>query len=514
MKKYLLFDLDGTLTDPKVGICTSVQYALHAYGIEEPDIDKLTPFIGPPLRDSFMEFYGFTYEQADAAVEKYRERFRDTGIFENEVYPGIPEMLGDLKAAGYQLAVASSKPQVFVERILDHFDLAKYFDVVIGSELDGRRETKDQVVKAALDALFGDAEGNPDEVYMIGDRKFDVEGAKALSVESVGVTYGYGSKEELKEAHADYIVQSVEELARFLMRGSEELTAKQNTENGKKPKNVMGQRIWTMVYCFLLFILVRNAIQYGLLALLYQLAESGASGGLVDLLILRDETGAYNGYSGNVSCVIAALGYIGGALAIRRTAMALIEKNIEDTHLSHLKAEPAKHYVYLVMATVGAVIGLNLLFELTGFTDKSEAYTQVVADQYAASFLVGLLVYGIISPVAEEMLFRGVIFGYLRRFLNLKLAIAISALAFGVYHGNAVQGVYAFLIGCVMAYAYEYFGDFKMAVTVHVVSNVLAYCLTYTALSVSGFVSIPVCGVFLVLGAVGLGLLHKDKNIL
>ena len=288
MKKYLLFDLDGTLTDPKIGITTCVQYALHSFGIEEPDLDKLEPFIGPPLRDSFMEFHGFTAEQAEEAVAKYRERFQNTGIFENEVYAGIPEMLKNLQSKGYFLALASSKPQIYVERILEHFDLKKYFAVVVGSELDGTRETKDQVVQETLHQLFKENPIEPDQVYMIGDRKFDVEGARALGVESVGVTYGYGSKEELKEAKADYIVQSVEELEKFLLRGSEELV---NSNPDNKKKNPMYQRIWTMVYSFLMFILVRNAVQYALLALLYQLAQSGASGGLVDLLIPRGGKG-------------------------------------------------------------------------------------------------------------------------------------------------------------------------------------------------------------------------------
>ena len=162
----------------------------------------------------------------------------------------------------------------------------------MGSELDGRRETKDQVVQETLRQLFGESPVDPAQVYMIGDRKFDVEGARALGVESVGVTYGYGSKEELKEAKADYIVQSVDELEKFLLRGSEEL---RNSNPDAKKKNPMYQRIWTMV---------RNVIQYALLALLYQLAQSGAAGGLVDLLILRDETGAYNGYSGDVSSLM------------------------------------------------------------------------------------------------------------------------------------------------------------------------------------------------------------------
>ena len=198
MKKYLLFDLDGTLTDPKVGITTCVQYALKSFGIEEPDLDKLEPFIGPPLTDSFMKFYGMSAEQAQKAVEKYRERFRDTGIFENRLYEGIPKMLAELNSRGMCLAVASSKPTVFVERILEHFHIDGYFKAVVGSELDGTRVNKDEVVEEALRQLFGDGPVEKDQVYMIGDRCFDVEGAKAQGIESVAVTYGYGSMEELK----------------------------------------------------------------------------------------------------------------------------------------------------------------------------------------------------------------------------------------------------------------------------------------------------------------------------
>jgi len=190
MKSYLLFDLDGTLTDPKVGICTCVQYALKSFGIEEPDLDKLEPFIGPPLKDSFMQFYDMSEEQAESAIEKYRERFAETGLFENEVYAGIPQMLSDLKSVGMKLAVASSKPTVYVKRILEHFGIAKYFDAVVGSELDGTRVNKDEVVQEALRQLFGEQAYDKGKVYMIGDRHFDVEGAHALGIESVGVTYG------------------------------------------------------------------------------------------------------------------------------------------------------------------------------------------------------------------------------------------------------------------------------------------------------------------------------------
>ena len=172
MKQYLLFDLDGTLTDPKVGICTCVQYALASFGIEEPDLDKLEPFIGPPLKNSFMNYYHLTEEQAEEAIEKYRERFKDTGIFENKLYDGIEQMLIALNSKGMHLAVASSKPQVFVERILEHFHIARYFRVVVGSELDGTRVNKEEVIEEALRQLFGDKPVDKSQVYMIGDGSF------------------------------------------------------------------------------------------------------------------------------------------------------------------------------------------------------------------------------------------------------------------------------------------------------------------------------------------------------
>lgn len=218
--KYLLFDLDGTLTDPREGITTSVQYALRTFGIEETDLDKLTPFIGPPLRESFMQFYGFTIEQAETAVEKYREWFRPKGIFQNSMYPGIKEMLEMLRENGKILAVASSKPQIFVEQILHHFGIYQYFTVIVGSELDGRRDTKEEVVAEALRQLkeSGMQETVASKAVMIGDRKFDIAGGKEHGLITAGVTFGYAAEGELEEAGADFVVDTVEELGRLLMQ--------------------------------------------------------------------------------------------------------------------------------------------------------------------------------------------------------------------------------------------------------------------------------------------------------
>ena len=151
--QYLLFDLDGTITDPKVGITTCVQYALEHFGIHEPDNDKLEPFIGPPLQDSFEQFYHMDAETAKQVVAKYRERFQTVGLYENEIYDGMADLLKTLKEGGCRLAVASSKPTVFVKKILEHFDVAQYFDVVVGSELDGSRTKKEEVVQEALRQL-------------------------------------------------------------------------------------------------------------------------------------------------------------------------------------------------------------------------------------------------------------------------------------------------------------------------------------------------------------------------
>lgn len=226
MKGIILFDLDGTLTDPKAGITRSVQYALKAYGIDEPDLDKLCPFIGPPLTDSFREFYGFTPEAAAGALRKYREYFSVTGIFENEVYDGIPQMLERLKEEGFTLAVATSKPEQYAEQILEHFDLKKYFKVVGGADMSETRVKKGDVIAYTLKRLSMDTKkaagaenilnANEVPVLMVGDRMHDVQGAKENGLPCVGVLFGYGSREELLEAGAEYLAETVENLSDVL----------------------------------------------------------------------------------------------------------------------------------------------------------------------------------------------------------------------------------------------------------------------------------------------------------
>lgn len=212
--QYILFDLDGTLTDSRVGITKSVQYALAKQQIIGESLTELEKFIGPPLLDSFMEFYGFDEATALQAIEAYREYFKIKGIFENEVYKGIPQLLADLSRRGAILAVATSKPTVFSEQIIEHFGLSDYFKIIVGSNLDGTRTNKGEVISCALDQL---QVTELNSVVMIGDRKHDVLGAQQNQLASIGVLYGFGILAELSEAKPTYLVNSVTDLTEMLL---------------------------------------------------------------------------------------------------------------------------------------------------------------------------------------------------------------------------------------------------------------------------------------------------------
>lgn len=188
--KYILFDLDGTLTDPQEGICKSINHALGYYGMEKP-LKELTKYIGPPLLNSFAELVG--EENAQDAVAKYRERFSVVGLYENEIYPNVKNTLSLLKEKGYTLCTASSKPQIYVEKILQHFDIAQYFTIIGGSTLDGKICEKEDVIMLVLNQLGADRQ----DVVMVGDTRFDLIGAEKMGLDAIGVTYGFASREEL-----------------------------------------------------------------------------------------------------------------------------------------------------------------------------------------------------------------------------------------------------------------------------------------------------------------------------
>ncbi len=206
---YVFFDLDGTLTDPGEGITNSVAFALKKFGIEETDKTKLYRFIGPPLIDSFIKYYGFDSEKAKTAVDYYREYYSVKGIFENILYEGIPSLLEKLKNEGKKIVLATSKPVKFAEEILRHFGILKYFSFVAGATMDETLTKKEEVIEYALHSLnITDTA----EVIMIGDRKYDILGARKLGIKSIAVQYGYGSEEELRASCPDYTAESTKAL--------------------------------------------------------------------------------------------------------------------------------------------------------------------------------------------------------------------------------------------------------------------------------------------------------------
>jgi phosphoglycolate phosphatase len=212
--EHILFDLDGTLTDSGPGIINSVIYALERFNIKVADRNTLRSFIGPPLTDSFQRFLCSSREEAERAVVYFREYYTDKGMFENTVYNGVPQLLATLLEHGMHPILTTSKAEVFAKQILEHFDLARYFELIAGSCLDGTRVKKAEVIRYALESF---EVTDLSKVIIVGDREHDVLGAKATGISSLGVLYGYGDREELEHAGADFIAETVADIGRILL---------------------------------------------------------------------------------------------------------------------------------------------------------------------------------------------------------------------------------------------------------------------------------------------------------
>lgn len=214
----ILFDLDGTLIDSSEGIIKSVLYTLDFYGIKEPDISKLYQFIGPPLSESFEKFYGFSPEKAYEAVQKYRERYNKTGIFECRLYPGVESCIRTLKEKGYRIGMASSKPEISCRRILEHFGILELFDDVVGATFDGTRDKKSEVLEEVMRRWSHIPKS---DMCLIGDTMFDVEGAKELEIPCLAVSFGFGDVDKMKAAGVIAVCDAMEELPEMLEQLSE-----------------------------------------------------------------------------------------------------------------------------------------------------------------------------------------------------------------------------------------------------------------------------------------------------
>ncbi|RRD94837.1 HAD family hydrolase [Clostridiales bacterium COT073_COT-073] len=211
--QYILFDLDGTLTDSAEGITKSMAHALRHFNVEIENLKDLNQFVGPPLEETFIGHYGFSKEESDILSELFRQRFAEKGKFENRLYQGIKELLQALKRSGRKLYVATSKPTIYSKEILDYFEISEYFEDIIGSELNGERTEKADVIAYVLDKHGI----NKEKAIMVGDRKYDICGAREHGLNAIGVLYGFGDRLELESHGAQYIALNVSELEQILV---------------------------------------------------------------------------------------------------------------------------------------------------------------------------------------------------------------------------------------------------------------------------------------------------------
>lgn len=469
MSDVILFDLDGTLTDSGPGITRCVQYALHHFGIDEPDLQKLECFVGPPLKEMFMEYAGFDEKQAEEAVAKYRERYTEKGIFENTVYEGIPEILSRCREKGRVLAVASSKPQVYVEQILEHFNLRQYFEVVVGAELDGTRTKKAEVIEEALRQLG--CEKNRQKVLMVGDRFHDVEGAAACGLQCIGVAYGYGGKEELKKAGAVYVantVQDLEILARNMPRPSwrkfhlrKELLKRESQKKTKTygdddddPKSgiPMKSKAWRILKPLLTYDIILILITF--MGAFFFLMFTGFGS-------LEDKMYQTSALMTGIACVIA---------------IPLLWKQMKGDEgmfaMSYHQWNPATAAAsVLLVMSFGHL--LNAFLNLTGFTSVFGSYSRLASDIYEGqNWLLLIVTVGILSSVAEELVFRGMIYQRAKDFWGFGKAALISGGLFGLYHGNVVQFVYGLILSFVLILVYERTGTLCAPIAAHIGENI------------------------------------------
>lgn len=493
MSQVILFDLDGTLTESGEGIINCVQYALEKLGKKEEHPENLQCFIGPPLKEQFMKYAGLSEKEGEKAVVYYRERYTTTGIFENRLYPKIPELLELLKINNKILAVASSKPEVYVKQILKHFQIADYFTAIVGSELDGRRTEKAEVIEEALRRMH--LEEERDKVLMVGDRSHDVQGAISCGLQCIGVAYGYGSREELEKAGAVYIADSVEDLGILASPNDEETTEnvesvrniipdrekvkkyeipetrklekeeKEMPESAKKKEkfrySTAGQ-IWRLIYPFL--------IHYGatlLATIALYLVYLIQAGGL-------QETASAGQRLINSTLYVTLIGDLTAAMILylfyRKDQMHRKE-GFSGTGKAFVWAPPVIWFSVIILAIATGQF-LNDLINGLHLNDLFTGYSEV-SEQAFSGQPVGLmiLVVGIIGPICEELMFRGIVFHRLKDWVKPQAAIVISALLFGIYHGNVVQFFYATCMGVMLAIIYDKTGTLWISIVAHIAAN-------------------------------------------
>lgn|GEM_PF-123882 len=500
MYRYVLFDLDGTLSDSKEGIVKSGQVALHEMGVEVSHPDELECLIGPPLAESFRDFYGLNEEQCEEAIRIFRDRYVSIGIYENELYPGMRQLLEDLKERGVKLAVASSKPQSSVDRLMKYFDIAQFFDVAMGGDPARPHQTKQEVLLETLAKLFGIREDKivsapvdlPEEerieaqkraarilpvreIAMVGDRKFDMIAAREFFIDGIGVEYGYAPEGELEESKATCIATDLDDLYEILT--GEKATIH---HGAKVPALRKSLRILMPVVVFFVITQLCLFLMSSVITLL-------AGGPLQSLApFIAANSGKIAVYSQAVASMICAVVFY---RIYRGEPPALTSRVLRRRAMVRFR----KHLVLIILFSASLALFLNGAISYLQIVLYSNVYDEVSRVQYSVSLASGLLIFGIIKPIEEELVFRGLLYNRMRYYFPKPVAILGAALFFGAYHGNMVQFVYAFFMGTAICYLYERFRLLEVPLLMHATANILIYTMSSAGVLEKTFLSPAGC---------------------
>ena len=462
MRKLILFDLDGTLTDSGPGIKECMRYALIKMGFAEHAERDLGFFVGPPLVDGMKEFTGCSQEVADETVRIFREKYNVDGIFNNAPYTGMHALLRDLKAEDCVLGVASSKPESMVVRVLEHFGLLQYFDFLAGASEDERHGDK----AAIMERVINEAgyRRNRADVIMVGDRKYDVYGSGKCGVTCVGVSYGYGTWEELEEAGADYLADSVPGLENCLLTliRRDEGAGSGRAERHPATRNMSGgAKAWDIFFpiVFYLVATVAAAVIAGLIAVLA--FGGGAAAAAHGLMPYMMQVAFWSTVGANIFLV----------LFLWRV------KRRDDVRF----ADPMEHRWEWPQVILGAVMMaaiahlLNIAIDISGLENIFPGYAESMAGLFESLSPVVIILHAVLlAPIAEELVFRGLFYRRLKAHLGIGWAIGISSAVFGAVHGNVIQFVYATLLGIFLALIYERSRTLAAPILAHMLANAWA----------------------------------------
>lgn len=462
MWNTVLFDLDGTLSDSAPGITRCVQYA------SEKEL--------------------------------------------NSLYPGIPELLQQLRNENFTIALCSSKPEEFCIQILESFHIAQYFDLVCGSDMEGKHTDKAEIMENVIHRLG--MEGRRDEVVMVGDRRYDIIGAKQRGIGSIGVSYGYGSREELEYEWPDCIVDTVTELRNVLIgqaRAGRRRVLSPDSPGGKAARNAADGsvlfRAWRVGYPLLLHFGISNLtmIVIGSVIMLSAVITGEMMSAGLDMI--GTNTVLFTGIADAIVVPIAWLFFRNDER--KRAASTFAERLLIKNTFGVLEV------VCIAVMIIGFTSVLNLLISMIPLND--ETYNSLAEEMFRnTGFITQFIVIGIIAPITEELIFRGLIYRRMRDYTGVLWGVIFSGLVFGVYHGNLTQGIFAFIIGMMFAALYEHYGTMWAPIAGHMANNMLATVENYLLerVDVPDWLYLLMIGVMAVLGVACLiRILKREKRV-